>query len=496
MTMLATAVAPTRLEGAAFDEALAELFTRSTDLDQALDSASTEPEHDLQAIASAAVDPLEIAAALEAVGVPNRTITGTFGHRDVFDLAQHIYDHVAFRQDATADDSPRSGGLADLKRGAMFAVPGLAFTDVLRAGGVSLLWWCLPLALTLGWAVGQLVASVGYALANARTRLTGGERLVLLGGLPLAAAACTVAIGAVSDSVDSTGIIVVALFVAYMAASAMLLVESRDAVLGWSLVPAGLAAAAAIWGSEMSWQAPLALGAELTAVAIVVGAALYGVPWGNGACRTLRGHELGGAAEHFVHGAGCGLLASVVLTLAITTGTSVSAGAPPSVSIASWPLLLSLGVMEWHHRTLAATLHRLNAVSVDVGRYVARARRAFMRVVACYGAAIVGFSVGVGIVGHLLGSGLSISRLGVQVSLGVMLCIDLVAITYAGVERTLRCWSVSAVVGSAGILWFTRSGHVMDFGSLRVWTLACCVLLAASLTLTACRAVSNPFQST
>ena len=492
MSTVATAVAPIRLQGEAFDRALEDLFTGSTGLDQAFDQQASEPVHDLHVIAQAAVDPLEIAAALEATGVPNRLIVGTFGHRDVFDLAQHVERPA----EPVAVDVPRSGGLADLKRGAMFAVPGLAFTDVLGVGGVSLAWWCLPLALTLGWAVGQLVASVGYTLAASDERLSTGARLGVLTLFPAIAAASTVAIGIQGGPVRSAGVVVVAAFVTYMTAAAILLVDGRERALGWSLIPAGCAAVIALWGSWLPRRATLTIGAESITVIVVVVAALYRSPRVGRGTRRLHLRDLTGAVQHFLHGAACGLLVSIVLTLALVSGEPTPVGDATSASIVSWPLLLSLGVMEWHHRTLEATLCRLKSALGDLDRYMRSAHRAFLRAVACYSAVLFGLSSGVGVVALVEGGHLPAGQLSVQIGLGILLCVDLIAVNYAGVGRTLVTWCGSAVVGGIGLLWIMSSPHSGDLANIRLVAFVWCLVLAVTLTLMARRALVNPLRTT
>ncbi|MEU6381776.1 hypothetical protein [Streptomyces sp. NPDC046909] len=84
-----------------------------------------------------AVDPLEIAAGLEAHGVTDRTAT-RFRHRDVFSLAEEMYARVSRDGDtpvpAAAPEAPRAGAdwiLLTLLPGALCAatVVGLRLTD-------------------------------------------------------------------------------------------------------------------------------------------------------------------------------------------------------------------------------------------------------------------------------------------------------------------------------------------------------------------------------
>ncbi|MFD3341050.1 hypothetical protein ACWDX8_31215 [Streptomyces anthocyanicus] len=148
-----------------------------------------------------AVDPLEIAAGLEAHGVTDRT-AARFRHRDVFSLAEEMYARVPRDGDAPAPpedgptprpDGPRAAGsvLLALLPGVLCAaaVAGLRLTDgrprlIAAAGGV------LAVSLALGAALrrGPLTAAtrttstwtcwlLGYALLGdglLRTAVSGG----------------------------------------------------------------------------------------------------------------------------------------------------------------------------------------------------------------------------------------------------------------------------------------------------------------------------------
>ena len=85
---------------------------------------------DLEAVVSSALDPLEIAASLEAVGAGGWAVAGRFDRADVFGLASLLHERVPFVPGrARSDDHlARPGSTVDLLRGAIFAVPGIVFT--------------------------------------------------------------------------------------------------------------------------------------------------------------------------------------------------------------------------------------------------------------------------------------------------------------------------------------------------------------------------------
>ncbi|MET3985957.1 hypothetical protein [Streptomyces sp. PvR034] len=146
-----------------------------------------------------AVDPLEIAAGLEAHGITDRT-AARFRHRDVFSLAEELYARVPRGEvpDAPRAAAPAGAGPADLRGAAYALVPGALALGADLIGGPAP--WVAVLAVAL--AVGVLArprtrgrrhpwlpqllaaAATGYALHRLGTPL--GTPLGV--GLALAAA--------------------------------------------------------------------------------------------------------------------------------------------------------------------------------------------------------------------------------------------------------------------------------------------------------------------
>lgn len=134
-----------------------------------------------------AVDPLEIAAGLEAHGITDRT-AARYRHRDVFSLAEELYVRVP-RAETAADaapdvpDGPRKAGvLRTAGRGASHLLPG-----ALCAGTLAGLPYVPPVPLYARPAVGALgalavLAAVGLSLRGVpRTRTAGLWACWLLG---------------------------------------------------------------------------------------------------------------------------------------------------------------------------------------------------------------------------------------------------------------------------------------------------------------------------
>ncbi|MFJ7202228.1 hypothetical protein ACIQWR_01635 [Streptomyces sp. NPDC098789] len=100
-----------------------------------------------------AVDPLEIAAGLEAHGITDRT-AARFRHRDVFSLAEELYARVPRGEvpDAPRSAAPAGAGPAELRGAAYALVPGALALGADLLGGPAP--WVAVLAVAL--AVGVL----------------------------------------------------------------------------------------------------------------------------------------------------------------------------------------------------------------------------------------------------------------------------------------------------------------------------------------------------
>ena len=124
---------------------------------------SSKPQ--LSLVCAAAVDPLEIAANLEAAGMTNALVRETSPHFDVFGLARQLWVDVGYEPvDVAPQDGLRSGNWRDLARGVLYAAPALLMYSLMHALHVEVAWWTLPLGVTWGWALGQVIAFTGFAL--------------------------------------------------------------------------------------------------------------------------------------------------------------------------------------------------------------------------------------------------------------------------------------------------------------------------------------------
>ncbi|MYR58506.1 hypothetical protein GTY54_20470, partial [Streptomyces sp. SID625] len=180
-----------------------------------------------------AVHPYEVAALLEAEGLSADVIRDRYGHPDLFSLAAALYERVprSFPEPAPAPDPWRPDHVRCLLRGALLALPGLAYllTAPLWSSGGSTS--PLVVAGVVSWAWGQALGHRAHLRMTAGRREAG--RTLLAGAPPGALLATAAALAAGGQAV----LWVAAAQSAYLAAAGVLLVLARERWLLAALSP-------------------------------------------------------------------------------------------------------------------------------------------------------------------------------------------------------------------------------------------------------------------
>ena len=285
------------------------------------DPASLGPSP-LATVCSAAVDPLEIAVALEVAGISHAVVNERYDRADVFSLAGTLWDRIPLRSvPAKPVVLPRSGDRRDLARGLLYALPAVMLLALTSALDLELARWVLPLAISWGWGVGQVTAFIGYRLqSDQHSRREGAivSRIVAGSAASTCLLATTAALalgGSTSDVTAATGL------VTYMVASAILLVRAEESMLALMLLP-GLIASPIVLiapsGSVLSRAVAIVLiGGSFVAVLIrALRDATFRIRGGK---PIFAREDLVVASEHLLHGVLCGLAISLVV---IQTGNA------------------------------------------------------------------------------------------------------------------------------------------------------------------------------
>jgi hypothetical protein len=423
---------------------------------------------------AAAVDPLEIAANLEAAGLTNRLARETSGHGDVFALARQLWGEVGYEPlDVAPDKAVRSGGWRDLARGGLYAAPALLLYALMQALQIEVAWWTLPLGITWGWALGQVVAFTGYTL-HGRGLATAAARCG--GWLLLTAPLSTATLATGANAAFGGGITSIAaatVLTTYMVAGATLLLEKKEIMAAWLLAPGAVAAIVGlVVGGSSSTDAVVATSILATVGATVVCAAcrlsLHG-DVGLGAA------DVGMAVAHLLHGVLCGIALSLV---AIHGARVHEAG--PNPAVAALPLLLTLGVMEWQLSTFNARIWRLMCRHDGLDRFRPAASAVFRRSLAIYVLTCVLSSAFVAAMARIEDSAPPTGLLAAQVVLGAAYFLDLMIVSLGRLDLALPCWLVGA---SAGLVYAVWGRAVSIEPGILVWRSACVSMVVVSMLL-------------
>ncbi|MFE1104485.1 hypothetical protein ACFW5U_01350 [Streptomyces rochei] len=215
-----------------------------------------------------AVHPYEVAALLESEGLTGEVIEERYGHRDLFSLATALYERVprGFPDPPRPADPWRPDHVRCALRGALFALPGLAYAlagRLLPADGTVR---ALVVAGLLSWAWNQALGHRAY-LRLATGRREAGRTLVK--GAPAGAVAATAA--GVSLAGSGAAALAVTVQSGYLAAAGVLLVLGRERLLLAALAPVTAGAVALPW-----WEPGDVLRAGLPVVSLLGAVAAAG----------------------------------------------------------------------------------------------------------------------------------------------------------------------------------------------------------------------------
>jgi hypothetical protein len=312
---------------------------------------------DFADVCESAVDPLEIASALEFDGLSDQLIRERYGYGDVFALASEMYLQVP-RQPAepppTADPWPVSR-LQPLLHGLLYGLPAVCFPAAAALLAGPGLHPALITALLAAWAASQGLAALGYQRLGRTTDRDQARRLLRAG--MLAGLLLITAIMAGTALLVHARLPVVIFGVgegAYMLGACVLLVLGAEKWLLAALAPGVVGSVAflalgrppglehAAWAA-LAVPPVLAVAAALT-VTRTTGTAAPGTRLARLASRGLvTAPELRGA----VPAAAFGLVAAGLLAYPVVTAVPGHPGVNAGALLASLPLSLSMGAAEW-----------------------------------------------------------------------------------------------------------------------------------------------------
>jgi hypothetical protein len=438
-------------------------------------------------VVAAAVDPLEIAASLETCGLSNAVVKDRFGYQDVFGLAQELYGSARFRAAPAKDPrTKRPGGIADLGRGVVFATPTLMFAGGAIALRSWLSWWTVPLALICGWAFGQFVSYCGFS------RQASGEDsgTTVMWALLVALVSCT-CLGLVGDVVMGgrySGALFAAAACAFMTAAAELVVHSEERLIALMLLPGAIGSLIFITREPFKMPTVIAIALAGISVGGTVVAALRRLPRRWWRLPVVKRTDLPTALRYFAHGVCCGLFVALFMVL---EPSKVRPDTWPAA--AAYPMILSLGVMEWQLRSLRAGARNVLLGSYSVADFARAARRKLARSALSYLGALVVFTALVQALAYSRGVAVPVPLLVAGICLAIAFFLALVVSSFGRVELVLFGWTAGLATFGTWALLTKVVQPSWDFPSTNTAFCLAALISAAVLALAARRTVVNPF---
>ena len=436
--------------------------------------------HDQLGLAcSTAVDPLEIAAQMEAAGLSSQVVAESYGFPDVFSLAQAVYRQVPFRTpEPPATPRPAGGSVADLLRGLLYALPTLLFTAAMAGFSVKAAWWALPVGLTTGWGLSQAAAAIGWAwrgrgddprdawLASASLLLAVGAA----GGLALIATYFLE--GRPGSTLAAVGLAV------YITMSGILLLQKAERLLAVCLVPGAIGAVLAHVGGPVAITPRAGSWSVVVSVGLVVLTAHRTAFSGGWRRPRLVGSDLSRGLHYLLIGTSCASVTSAVI------GFGAAAHARGgTLAIAVWPLLLTLGVMEWQIHSFRGRGAAALSTTTGLGPFARAGRRAFLTSCAIYAALLADFSLLALVVGEVRHAVLLPLLLAAEGLLGVAFFLGMILQSSTRPDLTLHAWAVSlTALAIAIVATLARDGRVtpvMGLVECMAATGLTCLILAA-----------------
>ncbi len=427
---------------------------------------------------AAAVDPLEIAAALEVAGISHTVATDRYGRADVFSLANTLWNTIPMRAVRVSPPAiQRPGNWRDIARGMLYAAPAVMLLAVSRMLDLDTGGWTLPLAITWSWGVGQMAT---YSLH--RMNSSGDERAVdEVAGLVLSGAcaiAMLLALGAVvAVGGGMTAIVMTISLALFTAASAIMLFHDEERWSALVLAPGWVVSIVVLGTPDGTVQGTFVAAAIGGSCVAIVASSLRHVAFRRRSDVLLGRHGWMIAGKHLLHGLICGVAVSIVVTQGQHDTSGAGEFAQTSLSV---PLLATLGIAEWQLRTFRSRTAHLARTLESFQDFPKRAWAECRRSLLIYATSITVATVFVAafVQHHQL---LPISLAAVQIVLGCAFFLDLLVVALGRLDLVLGSWAGGVC---AGVAWLVGSGGVGSAVSDgRLWPSACIGLVATFIAL-------------
>ena len=325
-------------------------------------------------ICASAVDPLEIASALEFDGISDNIAAARYGLADVFALAEEMFRQVPR---SPVEPEPPLDPWRDVSKfrpalhGLLYGLPAVCFpaaAGLLIGPGAVI---ALVVSLLVSWSTSQALAYLGY-LRLGRTD-AGQAQQVLRAGLGAGLAILVLVMTSTAVLVHAPlGVLMFCLGQGvYMLGACVLLVLGAERLLFAALAPGVLGSAAFLLlgrppGLDQAVWAALAATPLLALGLAVLRTSRPRPP----ACRVFVPAELWSALPT----AGFGLVAAGLLAYPVVAGAAGHGHVNEGALLAALPLSLSMGAAEWSLLWYRRRMQRQLRTSRDLAEFGPQAR--------------------------------------------------------------------------------------------------------------------------
>ena len=330
------------------------------------------------------VDSYEVAAALEASGISDRTALERYGRPDVFALAADLLPELRMEA-VTYTPTPvaaRVPVIPTLQRGLVFVLPALLTGSAMGGRTAQAEMYLLLAAVAYGWAAGQGVAYAGYALTSAGSAPEARRLMRDLAALALLPA--LVGAGLTWWQLPSTGFVlaVAVAQIAYVLASTIGVVLRRPGLMLLAMSPGLLVAVPDLL---VGLPRVVVLPGIALSVLGTITAALWLCRGGRAPSKPVTRTVLADSRLYAGYGAGLALL----LTLGLVDGLVAPTGTA-GIGLTLTPLIGGVLVAEWQLERYRSRAGLALQTTNNAAEFATAIRSALARCVAGYLLVVVG----------------------------------------------------------------------------------------------------------
>ncbi|MFC0627199.1 hypothetical protein [Kribbella deserti] len=325
------------------------------------------------------VDAYEVAAALEASGISDRTAQERYGHPDVFSLGKSLLAGLRAEAPAPVRAALVAGRIdvrQTLQRGLVFVLPALLTGAAMGERTAPAEVILLLVAVAYGWAASQGVAYAGYAMTGAGSYPEARRLMRDLAALAFLPALIGLGIMAWFDpSIRYVAVVAIGQ-VAFVLASTVGVVLQRPGLMLLVLIPGLLVSLPDVLRPELL---PKAIVLPVIAVSVLATLVVALVLCRDG-CRAARPVTRSVVADCRLY-VGYGACLALLLTLGLLDGLLVPGGGV-GIGLTLMPLVGGVLVAEWQLARYRSRAELALRATTSAEQFAAMVQTALLR---CFG---------------------------------------------------------------------------------------------------------------